>query len=208
MRHGDFNNPGSRESGLGPVLTLYLQLGLGFSPVQAALSFAPGVIGIVVGNALAMNVAAKTGRTFVTVMTAVLAASLSSIALVIHAAGDRLNVWEMLAPIIFFSFAIGGVLNALFGTAFAQIQPQQAGAASGLVNTTAQVGQASGIALFGTVFFSLLPNHGYQSATVRTFMVSFGVTLLALLLTATLPKRQRAEDNAPAPDRGTSSAPA
>jgi len=188
------------------TLTLYLQLGLGFSPVQAALSFAPGVLGIVVGNALSMNLAAKIGRPFVTVMTAVLVASLASIALVIHAAGKDLNVWQMLGPIIFFSFAIGGVLNALFGTAFAQIRPQQAGAASGLVNTTAQVGQASGIALFGTVFFSLLPDHGYQSATVRTFMVGIGVTLLALVLTAALPRRQRAEDKAPASDRGTSSA--
>jgi MFS family permease len=188
------------------MLTLYLQLGLDFSPVQAALSFAPGVIGIVLGNALSMNLAARIGRSFVTVMVAVLAASLASIALVIHAAGDGLNVWHMLGPIIFFSFGIGGVLNALFGTAFAQIQPQQAGAASGLVNTTAQVGQASGIALFGTVFFSLLPDHGYETATVRTFMVSIGVTLVALVLTATLPRRQPAEDKAAAPD--PSSAPA
>ena len=190
------------------MLTLYLQLGLGFSPVQAALSFAPGVIGIVVGNALAMNLAAKIGRFFLTVMTAVLAASLASIALVIHAARDALNVWETLGPIIFFSFGIGGVLNALFGTAMGQIQPQQAGAASGLVNTTAQLGQAMGIALFGTVFFALLPVNGYQSATVSTFMLSIGVTLLALVLTAALPRQQQAEDKAPASDRGMSSAPA
>ncbi|NNN31378.1 MFS transporter [Streptomyces sp. S3(2020)] len=182
------------------MLTLYLQLGLDFSPVQAALSFAPGVLGIVIGNALSMNLAAKIGRPFLMAMVAVLAASLGSIALVIHAAGKDLNVWQILGPIILFSFGIGGVLNALFGTAFAQIHPQQAGAASGLVNTTAQVGQAAGIALFGTVFFSLLPDHGYETATVRTFLVSIGVTLVALMLTVALPRKQPAQNTAHAPD--------
>jgi len=190
------------------VLTLYLQLGLGFSPVRAALSFAPGTIGIIAGNAVAMRSAARVGRAFVTVMAAVLAAGLAAIALVVHAAGDHLNVAELLGPIVLFSFGIGGVLNASFGTAMGQVQPQQAGAASGLVNTTAQLGQAAGTALSGTVFFSLLPDHGYRSAVVGTFMVSIGVTLIALLLTAALPARQRAGDKTPAPDRGTSSAPA
>jgi hypothetical protein len=37
-------------------------------------------------------------------------------------------------------------------------------------------------------------------------MVSIGVTLLALVLTAALPRQQLAEDKAPASDHGTSSA--
>jgi predicted MFS family arabinose efflux permease len=68
---------------------------------------------------------------------------------------------------------------------------QQAGAASGLVNTTVQLGTATGIALFGTVFFSRLGS-GFESATVSAIAVSVGVLVLALLLTTALPGKKKA----------------
>ena len=66
--------------------------------------------------------------------------------------------------------------------------------ASGLVNTTVQLGTATGIALFGTVFFTRLGNDdAYVPATAGTLLVSCGVLVIGLLLTAVLPRRQRDE---------------
>jgi EmrB/QacA subfamily drug resistance transporter len=175
------------------VLTLHLQLGLGFSPLAAALTFAPSTLGIVVGNVLAMQLAPKLGRSFTAGAIAVLLVSLAAIAILVVSLGNDLNVWSLLAPTIGFGLGMGAVLNSLFGTSMSEIRPDQAGAASGLVNTTVQLGTATGIALFGTVFFSRLPG-GFETATATAITVSVGVLVLGLLLTAALPPRAKHTD--------------
>lgn len=181
------------------ILTLHLQLGLGFSPLQAALTFAPSTIGIVVGNVLGMQLAPKLGRAFTAGAIVVLLASLVAIAVLVQEMGHDLNVWALLAPVIGFGLGMGAVLNSLFGVSMSEIQMQQAGAASGLVNTTVQLGTATGIALFGTVFFSRLGS-GFESATVSAIAVSVGVLVLALLFTTALPGKKAAGRSAAAAD--------
>jgi predicted MFS family arabinose efflux permease len=170
------------------VLTLHLQLGLGFSPWEAALTFAPSTLGIVGGNVLAMRLAPALGRTFAAGAVAVLLASLVAVAILVVQQGAALSGWALLAPVIGVGLGMGAVLNTLFGTAMAEIRPEQAGAASGVVNTTVQLGTATGIAVFGTVFFTRLDG-GYESATAGALAVSAGVLVLALALTAALPAR-------------------
>jgi EmrB/QacA subfamily drug resistance transporter len=160
------------------VLTLHLQLGLGFSPWEAALTFAPSTLGIVAGNVLSMRL----GRAFTPGAVAVLAAGLATVALLVLWLGSALNGWALLAPVIAVGLGMGAALNSLFATAMSGIRPEQAGAASGVVNTTVQLGTATGIALFGTVFFSRL-DRGYGSATAGALAVSVGVLVLALVLT-------------------------
>jgi MFS family permease len=170
------------------VLTLHLQLGLGFSPWEAAVTFAPSTLGILGGNVLAMRLAPALGRAFAAGAVAVLLASLAAVAILVVQQGAALSGWALLGPVIGVGLGMGAVLNALFGTAMAEIRPEQAGAASGVVNTTVQLGTATGIALFGTVFFTRLDG-GYESATAGALAVSAGVLVLALVLTAALPSR-------------------
>ncbi|MEJ3654729.1 MFS transporter [Actinomycetes bacterium KLBMP 9759] len=164
------------------VLTLHLQLGLGFSPLQAALTFLPATVGIVAGNVLAMRLAPRYGRPFVAVAIAVLLAGLASIAALVVAQGDALTGWTLLGPAVVLGLGMGAVLNALFGTAMSQVRPDRAGAASGMVNTTVQLGSATGIALFGTVFFGRLDpglDGGFVAATATAIGVSCVVLVVA-----------------------------
>ncbi|MEU4247751.1 MFS transporter [Amycolatopsis sp. NPDC026612] len=171
------------------VLTLHLQLGLGFSPWEAALTFAPSTLGIVAGNVLAMRLAPKLGRSFTAGAVAVLLAGLVVLAVLVSWSGPALRGWVLLMPVIAVGLGMGAVLNALFGASMARIRPEQAGAASGIVNTTVQLGTATGIALSGTIFFTRLDG-GSAAATAGALAVSAGVLVLALLLTAALPVRQ------------------
>jgi predicted MFS family arabinose efflux permease len=82
---------------------------------------------------------------------------------------------------------MGAALNALFATSMAQVRPEEAGAASGLLNTTVQLATATGVALFGTVFFAGLDN-GFTAATTTAVAVSVGVLVVSLALTVTLPR--------------------
>ncbi|HEY3479295.1 MAG TPA: MFS transporter, partial [Streptomyces sp.] len=156
------------------VLTLHLQLGLGFSPWEAALTFTPSTLGIVVGNVLGMRLA---GRAFTAGAIGVLLAGLVSIAILVR--GSELSGWTLLVPVIAVGLGLGGVLNTLFAASMAAVEPARAGAASGIVNTTVQLGTATGIALSGTVFFTRLDS-GYPSATTGALAVSAGVLVLGL----------------------------
>jgi MFS family permease len=169
------------------VLTLHLQLGLGFSPWEAAVTFAPSTLGIVAGNVLAMRLAPKFGRVFTAGAVAVLLAGLVLVAVLVSLAGSALSGWALLLPVIAVGLGMGAVLNSLFAASMAGIRPEQAGAASGVVNTTVQLGTATGIALFGTVFFARLDS-GSAAATAGALVVSAGVLVPALLLTAALPQ--------------------
>jgi predicted MFS family arabinose efflux permease len=172
------------------VLTLHLQLGLGYSPLAAALTFLPATVGIVVGNVLAMRLAARFGRLFTAAAIVELLISLAAIAVVVVRFGDELNAGALCAPVVGFGLGMGAVLNSLFTTSMSEIRPDQAGSASGMVNTTVQLGTATGIALFGTVFFAGLGN-GFVPATAAAIAVSVGVLVVALVLTVALPRRVR-----------------
>ncbi|MEV4057367.1 MFS transporter [Amycolatopsis sp. NPDC049688] len=169
------------------VLTLHLQLGLGFSPWEAALTFTPSTFGIVAGNVLGMRLAPKLGRAFTSGAITVLLAGLVAVAVLVVQLDSALTGWALLVPVIAVGLGLGAVLNALFGVAMAGVRPEQAGAASGVVNTTVQLGTAAGIALSGTVFFARLAE-GSAAATASALAVSAGVLVLALAVTAALPQ--------------------
>jgi hypothetical protein len=58
----------------------------------------------------------------------------------------------------------------------ARVPATEAGAASGLVNTSMQIGMAAGIALIGTILFSLLSSGGtFVTAATRSLWVSAGL---------------------------------
>lgn len=151
------------------------------------------------GNAVSVSLPRRLGRALPAAGVAVLLVSLGTIALLVAWLGTGLTTAALLAPAVGFGLGMGAVLNALLGSAMSQVPPEQAGTASGLVNTTIQVGTATGIALLGTVFFSRL-GHGYPAATATALGVSIGVLVLALLLTAVLPRIPRPEaTTAPSP---------
>jgi hypothetical protein len=97
------------------VLTLHLQLGLGFSPWEAAVTFAPSTFGIVVGNVLSMRLAPALGRGLTAAAVAVLLAGLVAIAVLVLWLGSALSGWALLAPVIGVGLGLGAALNSLFG---------------------------------------------------------------------------------------------
>jgi EmrB/QacA subfamily drug resistance transporter len=180
------------------VLTLHLQLGLGFSPLGAALTVVPATLGIVIGNVVAMRTSER-GRVVTALSVLLLLVSLAAIAALVAVLGRELHSVALIGPLVGFGIGMGGSLGSLFTQSTSEVRPELAGAASGLVNTTVQLGTATGIALFGTVFFAKLGNAAsigdYVSATSGAMIVSCGVLVLALVLTALpLTDRRSTED--------------
>ncbi|WP_157868649.1 MFS transporter [Streptomyces caatingaensis] len=176
------------------VISLHMQLGLGWSPLRAALTFLPTTLGIVVGNAVALRAAPRAKRPLTVAAIVTLVASLGAMAALIAWRGNALTPWALLAPALGFGLGNGASLNSLMTLSLSEVGPRHAGAASGVVTTTVQLATATGIALFGTVFFSRLDS-GFPAATAQTTAVSTGVLAVALALTAALPRARPADDS-------------
>jgi hypothetical protein len=65
---------------------------------------------------------------------------------------------------------------------------EAAGGASGLFGTAQQLGEAVGVAIFGTVFFGYLNGHSFEAALVHTTPYAIGAFALCAVLSMLLPR--------------------
>jgi EmrB/QacA subfamily drug resistance transporter len=134
------------------VLTLYVQQVLGWSALQTGVAFLATAGTVVIWAGVAQALATRYGPMPVIVIgMLILAASLlwyTQIPVDGH-------FWPDLLP-AYLTFAVGLAFGFVPVTiaALAQISPQEAGLASGLINTSQQIGGAIGVALASTIFTS------------------------------------------------------
>jgi EmrB/QacA subfamily drug resistance transporter len=129
--------------------TLYIQRVLEFSPLQAGLAFLPFTVGIGIGAGLSQALMKSLGlRT-----TAIIGLSLASVGmlglLTIDRDGSYLaDVLPMMVPL---SIGMGLTFVPVTLLATSGLQADVAGLASGLFNTSQQVGGALGLAILSTI---------------------------------------------------------
>lgn len=174
------------------VLSLLLQDGLGFSPLRAGLSFGPfclaAIISALGGRAL---VARWGGPRVIRLGCLVSGAGTLGLALVLET-GRPSGVF--VAGLVIGLGVVGAgnsmILTAYLGSTLAAVQPSQAGAASGAVNTIQQFAGAAGLAAIGAVFFALLGT-GYGHATASVMWIGLGLIAVIAVLTRFLPGKDR-----------------
>ena len=192
------------------LLTLYVQQVLGYSAIKTGLTFVVTAGSAVLWAGLAQNLTTRFG------VKPVLA--LGFIAMTAGA------VWYTQIPVqgSFVSALLPGYLLIGFGLPFtfipvsiaalAGVSYDEAGLASGLINTTQQIGGAVGIALCASVFLSrfnhLIEVHGqsyfaqaFTSGTALAFWVLVGISVAAFIAGIVLIKR---EELAPASETHSS----
>jgi MFS family permease len=118
-----------------------MEIGLAFLPGSVAMA----ILSLRYSERLIMRFGARP------VMIAGFAMILLAVLLFARIPVDATYPVDMLPLMVLFGLGAGTGFPALVGLAMAGVQPQQAGVASGLVNTTAQVGGALGLAVLATV---------------------------------------------------------
>ncbi|MFH8789853.1 MFS transporter [Streptomyces roseoverticillatus] len=133
------------------MLSLYFQQVLGESALVAGLYFLPGSAAVVAGAQIATRLIARTGpRPIVlTGMTISTVGFLWMSRIGAHADGDY--VTDVLGPFVLATLGAGLSLMPVTAAATSGTPPHEAGLASGLVNTSRQMGGALGLAMLGTV---------------------------------------------------------
>lgn len=131
-------------------LTLFVQNILDFSPLQAGLAFLPVSAIIAVSAGLASQLLPRWGPKPFMVVGAVLAAA--GLAWLTLTDVNSTYLGSILGPILVFGFGMGMQFVSLTLMAVSGVAPREAGAASGVLNATQQVGGSLGLSILVTVF--------------------------------------------------------
>jgi MFS family permease len=127
------------------ISALYLQYVLGYSPQKVGLAFLPanlvmGVLSVAVSARLVMRFGIKRP-----LGTGLLLASLG-LALFVRAPVDGSFVVDVLPSMILLGIGAGIAFNPILLAAMSDVEPQESGLASGMVNTAFMMGGALGLA--------------------------------------------------------------
>ena len=165
------------------VLALYLQLGLGLTPLQAGLAFSVLAAAYLATSLRAPALTLRYGRSLITVGALVLAAGEGVLLLTIASVDspDASTAFWLLPGMVLAGAGMGLAITPLATTVLAHVDPQRAGAVTGTLSTMQQVGNAVGVAVTGVIFFGSV-SHGYT----RAFELSLAQLCCLLVTVAAL----------------------
>ena len=136
---------------------LSLQIGLGFSPIHAALTGVPLAIGV--GGTMAIlgkSILPKLGRYALAIGSAVMGLGMSIVAVIIYHYGLSMHSWQLIPGLLIMGTGMGCVFGGLFAAVLNGVDASHAGSASGTLNAFQQVGGVIGVAVIGVIFFGQL----------------------------------------------------
>jgi EmrB/QacA subfamily drug resistance transporter len=128
--------------------TLYLQRVLGYSPLEAGLAFLPFTAGIIVGAGLSQALVPKVGARELPLVGMAMAIAGMLLFLRLQPGGEY--VTDLLPGIMLASIGMGLTFVPITLIATSGIPDSDAGLASGLYNTSQQIGGALGLAMLST----------------------------------------------------------
>lgn len=136
---------------------LMLQIGLGFSPIHAALTGIPLAIGIGMTMAiLGRSIIPKLGRYSLSLGSIVMAIGMVITTIIVYHYGLNLHSWQLIPSLLLMGIGMGCVFGALFAAVLNGVDTKHAGSASGTLNAIQQVGGVIGVAIIGVIFFGQL----------------------------------------------------
>lgn len=176
-------------------LTFYFQYVLHYGPIRAGFAFLPMAIGIIVGAQISSRLITRVGVRPLLQIGAALAIVGFFWVSFIHADSGYLSA--ILVPTFVCAFAMGVLFSPLATAATSHVDRADAGLASGVLNTSRQVGGSLALAILGTVATdrtaTAMLHVPYDTALVdgyqRVFQYSALISLVALLVTLLLPRQ-------------------
>ena len=135
------------------VMTMFMQKALQIPPLQAGLVFLPLALAFVIASRHS-GVRAKHRGSLVLIEGCVL--QLAGLAVLVAAVAcvENLSATLLALVLTLFGYGQGLVMAPLSSAVLATVKPANAGSASGMYGTSAQIANAAGVAAIGAVFFA------------------------------------------------------
>jgi len=191
--------------------TLYLRRVLGYDALQVGLAFLPATV---IMGTMSLRYSERLMTRFGARGVLVPGLTLVTIGLLLFARvpADGSYVVDVLPIMVVMSLGIGVSFPPLIAVAMSGAKPEEAGLASGLVNTSAQVGGALGLAILATVSTSRSahlaaagssPSDALVGGYHLAFFIAAGLIALSILVTLAViesaPQAAADHGHAPAP---------
>jgi hypothetical protein len=185
---------------------LYLQLVLGYSPLQVGLAFLPGNL---IMGALSVGLSAKLVMRFGIRPPLAVGLSLAALGLLLFARApvDGSFVVDVLPSMILLGLGAGMAFNPVLLAAMGDVEQSEAGLASGVVNTSFMMGGALGLAILASLAASRTETlsasgdgqlaaltGGYHVAFLVGALFAAGAAALGAALLRPSPMAQHTED--------------
>ena len=176
-------------------ISLYLQDVLGYSPIKTGISYLPLAVGIIISAGVASQLVTRFG--FKPPLIAGLLLIAAGLLWFAQVPGTGGSYWaDILGPSLLAAVGLGFSFVPVTIAAVSGIKPHEAGLASGLINTSQQVGGALGLAILATVANSRtqdLFHSGVHTASIaltkgydRAFLFGAGFAIAGAILAAVL----------------------
>src|SRR5579863_1535162 len=150
------------------TFSLMLQVGLGYSALNAGLTTIPWSLGSAVASAMSSRVAPRLGKWTIAIGSTLLVIGIVGIMLTLHIAGTSVTGWDLIPSFLVSGLGLGTVIAPLLNIILAGVPGRDAGSASGVLTTFQQLGGAIGVAVVGVVFFGLLSSRAPAAVATVT----------------------------------------
>jgi len=176
--------------GLLLCVSLFAQLGEGFSPIHAGLTLMALVVGMFAGMGAGFALVGRLGRHLLHLGVVIVAAG--TVVLALTVTGARTASTLDLAPGLFLIGVGAGIsMGQLFDFILAGVGMDEVGSATGVVEAMQQLASAVGVAVLGTIFFSAFAGHLPTHALAITAWACLAPIAAAFVLIFRLPMRAR-----------------
>jgi EmrB/QacA subfamily drug resistance transporter len=190
-------------------ISLYMQNVLGFSPIEAGLAYLPLAVGIIITAGATAGLVTRFG--FKPVLVTGLVITAGGLVWFSQVSPDGSYVGDILFPSLLAAVGLGLAFVSMTVAAVSGVEAHEAGLASGLINTSQQIGGALGLAILATVANSRIDDlaasgtpqnvaltEGFQSA----FLVGAGMAVAGAILAIVLVSSRASREHAQAARRG------
>jgi EmrB/QacA subfamily drug resistance transporter len=152
---------GTAMFGLFFFLTIFVQTVWGYSALRSGIAYLPMVGAIMAMAGVSAGLVGRIGARPILIFGTILSAGgmfwLSRIS------ADGSYAGSLLGPMLVTGVGLGSLFMPLFLVALSKVDEQDAGVASSLVNTGQQVGGSIGLALLGTIAWTVFANNLHSS---------------------------------------------
>ncbi len=172
--------------GLLLCISLYGQLGEGWSPIHAGLTLTPMVVGMILGMVGSNAAVSRLGRRLLHIGILLIAAGTAGLALSLTGA-QTASTWDLVPGLFFIGAGVGASIGKLFQFILTSVTMDEVGSASGVMEAVQQLSTALGVAVLGSIFFSAFDHHLPPDALQITAWACLAPLAAAFLLVFRLP---------------------
>jgi EmrB/QacA subfamily drug resistance transporter len=171
--------------GFSLTMGLFLQIGLGFTAIHASLLLAAMAGGAFLGSGVGAWAATAVGRPILHIGLAIMAVGTLVLYFSLTSVSGAVGALDLIPGMAVFGIGMGMIFVPLFSIIMGEIDDHEVGSASGLLESSQQLGASLGVAILATLFFSTISlEKGGPHAAVAAGrqLLAAEHTLLATLL--------------------------